>query len=137
LQLSLCGQTPEVALQSAAEAVKFYMQQQRLQHDLKEGHLQRKIGKVQEACKKKLEEVHHGYQVVSAYSCPRQLGSPCGVNESLSTRLVAGQTQVPGDSAPEERLGAGQPGAAAEVLPEGSVSVVRTMPCSAESSLTT
>jgi hypothetical protein len=33
--------------------------------EFRQAQLQRKIAKVQEACRKKLEEVHSGYQVVS------------------------------------------------------------------------
>jgi hypothetical protein len=64
-QLALCGQTPEVIAQASLEALNFYIKQQQLQHEFKENHLQKKVAKVQDACRKKLEEVHQGYQVVS------------------------------------------------------------------------
>ncbi|KAG2499132.1 hypothetical protein HYH03_002715 [Edaphochlamys debaryana] len=60
-QLLLCGQPPETALGSALASVQFYVAQQQLQADLRESQLTKKINKVQEACRKKLEEVHNGY----------------------------------------------------------------------------
>ena len=65
----------QVALQCAAEAVSFYLKQQALQADYKENRLNKKISNVQEACRKKLEEVHNGYQNVSVkgWTTPCQL----------------------------------------------------------------
>ncbi len=65
LQLALCGQDPETALNSALASVNFYLQQQQLYFEFREAQLQKKINKVQEACKKKLQEVHTGYTAVS------------------------------------------------------------------------
>ncbi|KAL0040549.1 hypothetical protein WJX77_010475 [Trebouxia sp. C0004] len=60
-KLALCGQDPETALNSALASVNFYLQQQQLYFEFREAQLQKKINKVQEACKKKLQEVHTGY----------------------------------------------------------------------------
>jgi hypothetical protein len=60
-QLTLCGQTPETTLTAALASVNFYCGQQELSAQLRQSQLQRKIEKVQEACKKKLQEVHNGY----------------------------------------------------------------------------
>jgi len=65
LQLALCGQDPETALNSALASVNFYLQQQQLYFEFREAQLQKKINKVQDACKKKLQEVHTGYTAVS------------------------------------------------------------------------
>lgn len=65
MQLALCGQDPETALNSALASVNFYLQQQQLYFEFREAQLQKKINKVQEACKKKLQEVHTGYTAVS------------------------------------------------------------------------
>ena len=67
-QLALCGQDPETALNSALASVNFYLQQQQLYFEFREAQLQKKITKVQEACKKKLQEVHTGYTAVSLHS---------------------------------------------------------------------
>ena len=64
LQLTLCGQTPETAMTAALASVNFYVGQLKLQAQLRESQVQRKISKVQEACKKKLQEVHNGYTQV-------------------------------------------------------------------------
>jgi hypothetical protein len=64
MQLTLCGQTPETAMTSALASVNFYIGQVELQAQLRESQLQRKLEKVQEACKKKLQEVHNGYTQV-------------------------------------------------------------------------
>ena len=66
LQLTLCGQTPETAMTAALASVNFYVGQLELQAQLRESQVQRKIGKVQEACKRKLQEVHNGYTQVCA-----------------------------------------------------------------------
>lgn len=76
LQLALCGQDPETALNSALASVNFYLQQQQLYFEFREAQLQKKISKVQEACKKKLQEVHTGYTAVSTithHPCPVSL----------------------------------------------------------------
>lgn len=69
LQLALCGQDPETALNCALASVNFYLQQQQLYFEFREAQLQKKINKVQEACKKKLQEVHTGYTAVSKRTC--------------------------------------------------------------------
>ena len=65
-QLTLCGQTPETAMTAALASVNFYVGQLELQAQLRESQVQRKISKVQEACKSKLQEVHNGYTQVAA-----------------------------------------------------------------------
>ena len=74
LQLALCGQAPETALNSALASVNFYLQQQQLSFEYREAQLRKRIDKVQEACKKKLQEVHGGYTAVN-----RQLSCVCKV----------------------------------------------------------
>lgn len=64
LQLTLCAQTPETTMTSALASINFYIGQIELQAQLRESQLQRKLEKVQEACKKKLQEVHNGYTQV-------------------------------------------------------------------------
>lgn len=64
MQLALCGQEPETALNSALASVNFYLQQQQLTFEYREAQLRKRIDKVQEACKKKLQEVHGGYTAV-------------------------------------------------------------------------
>lgn len=79
LQLALCGQDPETALNSALASVNFYLQQQQLYFEFREAQLQKKINKVQEACKKKLQEVHTGYTAVSSkppHCMPSQCSCP-------------------------------------------------------------
>ena len=66
MQLTLCGQTPETAMTAALASVNFYVGQLELQAQLRESQVQRKISKVQEACKSKLQEVHNGYTQVTA-----------------------------------------------------------------------
>ena len=51
---------------AALASVNFYVGQLELQAQLRESQVQRKIGKVQEACKRKLQEVHNGYTQVRA-----------------------------------------------------------------------
>ena len=63
-QLTLCGQMPETAMTAALASVNFYVGQLELQAQLRESQLQQKISKVQEACKRKLQEVHNGYTQV-------------------------------------------------------------------------
>jgi hypothetical protein len=74
-QLTLCGQTPETAMTTALASVHFYIGQLELQHQLRESQLQRKFEKVQEACKKKLQEVHNGYTQVSRANVLSMSGS--------------------------------------------------------------
>ena len=64
LQLTLCGQMPETVMTAALASVNFYVGQLELQAQLRESQLQQKISKVQEACKRKLQEVHNGYTQV-------------------------------------------------------------------------
>lgn len=61
MQLALCGQTPETALNSAAAAVQFFIQQTVLETQLCKQQHQAKVAKMQEACKRKLQEVHSAY----------------------------------------------------------------------------
>jgi hypothetical protein len=63
-QLVLCGQSPDVALSSALASIQFWSSQQDLQSQLSQEMLEKKIVKVQQACKRKLEEVHNGYVAV-------------------------------------------------------------------------
>ena len=67
LQLALCGQAPETALLSALASVQFYVGQTELHFQYRERKLNAKIGKIQEACRKKLQEVHGGYTMVSSH----------------------------------------------------------------------
>lgn len=64
VQLHLCGQTPETALNSALAAVTFYVKQQELHYQMRETQFKKRLQKVQEQCKQKLAEVHTGYQMV-------------------------------------------------------------------------
>ena len=64
LQLTLCGQMPETVMTAALASVNFYVGQLELQAQLRESQLQQKINRVQEACKRKLKEVHNGYTQV-------------------------------------------------------------------------
>ncbi|GIL72564.1 hypothetical protein Vretifemale_2893 [Volvox reticuliferus] len=57
----LCGQRPETALASALASVQFYVTQQQMQAQLRESQLNKKLMKVQEACRRKVEEVHKAY----------------------------------------------------------------------------
>lgn len=63
-QLQLCGQAPDVIMQSALSAVQFFVAQQEMSGGMVQQQLQRRIVKLQEACRKKLEEVHQGYTQV-------------------------------------------------------------------------
>ncbi|EFJ44762.1 hypothetical protein VOLCADRAFT_94849 [Volvox carteri f. nagariensis] len=60
-KMLLCGHTPEVAFTSALASVQFYVTQQQLQAQLREAQLNKKLNKVQEACRRKVEEVHKAY----------------------------------------------------------------------------
>ena len=55
---------PETVMTAALASVNFYVGQLELQAQLRESQLQQKISKVQEACKRKLQEVHNGYTQV-------------------------------------------------------------------------
>ncbi len=68
-QLTLCGQAPEAALTAALASVNFFCGQLELAGRWREGKAQRRAGRVQELCKKKLEEVHAGYTAVRARCC--------------------------------------------------------------------
>ncbi|KXZ56430.1 hypothetical protein GPECTOR_1g383 [Gonium pectorale] len=78
MKLLLCGQAPETAFASALASVQFYVAQQQLQSELKETQLTKKIGKVQDACRKKLEEVHNGYVQVRFLGGSLDPNSPGG-----------------------------------------------------------
>ena len=84
LQLALCGQDPETALNSALASVNFYLQQQQLYFEFREAQLQKKINKVQEACKKKLQEVHTGYTAVST----RHIASPASIKMCITVHTL-------------------------------------------------
>jgi hypothetical protein len=58
LDLVLLGQTPEKIAKVSNAAVNFYLQQAQLSFKLKENNYKNKIQKLQQACKRKLEEVH-------------------------------------------------------------------------------
>jgi hypothetical protein len=73
LQLTLCGQTPEVILHTAMHALNFHATQQQLDVELREAKLQKKMQTLQAQCTKKLQEVHEGYKAVSG-GCS-QIGS--------------------------------------------------------------
>eukprot|EP00884_Botryococcus_braunii_P022277 jgi/Botrbrau1/8733/Bobra.0090s0009.1 len=60
-KLALCGQSPDVALSSALNAVKFYITQQALQADLQAARLHQKLEKMRVQCNARLQEVHDGY----------------------------------------------------------------------------
>ncbi len=58
LDLALVGQTPERVSRASQVAVNFYLQQAQLSFQLTERSYKAKITKVQQAAKKKLDEVH-------------------------------------------------------------------------------
>ncbi|GLI68786.1 hypothetical protein VaNZ11_013279, partial [Volvox africanus] len=60
-KMLLCGQLPETALASAMASVQFYITQQQIQAQLRESQLNKKLIKIQEACRRKVEEVHKAY----------------------------------------------------------------------------
>ena len=68
-QLALCGQVPETALATALASVNFYVGQLELEAQLREEQGQMRLNKLQEACKKKLQEVHNGYMQARAGAC--------------------------------------------------------------------
>lgn len=53
-------------LNAALAAIRFWGSQKELIADTNTAHLQKKVGKIQESCRKKLEEVYQGYTNVSA-----------------------------------------------------------------------
>lgn len=65
LQLVLWGETPETALSSALHSVNCFLQHQQHQHNMAQAALTRKIERVHEQCKQKLQQVHNGYVAVS------------------------------------------------------------------------
>ncbi len=67
---------------AALASVNFYVGQLELEAQLRESQVQRKIGKVQEACKKKLQEVHNGYTQVCASSLS------CQQNNAMHSQLI-------------------------------------------------
>eukprot|EP00891_Asterochloris_glomerata_P009367 jgi/Astpho2/9367/Aster-x1573 len=62
LQTSMYGQTPETALSTALAAINFAMQQQDLSFQFQSDRMQKKMTKLHEQCKRKLQELHNGYQ---------------------------------------------------------------------------
>ena len=58
------GQTPETALSTALAAINFAMQQQDLSFQFQSDRMQKKMTKLHEQCKRKLQELHNGYQAV-------------------------------------------------------------------------
>lgn len=85
-QLALCGQKPETALNSAAAAIQFYVQQTNLVAQLREQQLQAKIVKTQEACKRKLQEVHDAYTAVRVLL---RVGQPCSLGGPVCRHSLA------------------------------------------------
>ncbi len=76
---------------AALASVNFYVGQLELQAQLRESQVQRKISKVQEACKSKLQEVHNGYTQVAA-TAPEAcqalvIGLACGRGEDTEQVL--------------------------------------------------
>lgn len=66
LQLVLCGQTPEVIVDSALMAINFYVEQQRLSGMYSNHQLTQKMASIQQQCKKKLMEMQAAFQQVCA-----------------------------------------------------------------------
>lgn len=64
LQLYLYGQTPAMIVQWALGGIQCYEEQQRLKADAYARQNQRRMAKMQQQCKAKLEEVHNGYKQV-------------------------------------------------------------------------
>ena len=55
VKLSLCGQEPETALNSALASVKFFVQQKELSAGLLQSKLEANVERVKEGCKRKLQ----------------------------------------------------------------------------------
>ena len=70
VQTSMYGQTPETALSAALAAINFAMQQQDLSFQFQADRMQKKMTKLHEQCKRKLQELHNGYQAVSSVLQP-------------------------------------------------------------------
>ncbi len=68
LQLTLCGQTPEVALQSALTAINFFTKQTDLLGQLRESKLQRRMEALHAQCNENLTKVHAAYTKQKARS---------------------------------------------------------------------
>lgn len=69
MQLALCGEEPNTILRSAMSAINFHSEQQQLLLRAKTSHLEKKLKKMQDACVKKLQEVHNGYTKVCGGPC--------------------------------------------------------------------
>ena len=81
-QLSLCGQEPETALNSALASVKFFVQQKELSASLVHSKLQANMERVKEGCKRKLQVALGSFFI--AESPWRDFGSnkpPKGINQ--------------------------------------------------------
>jgi hypothetical protein len=121
VQLTLCGQTPEVALSSALNAVQFYITQQALQADLQAARLHQKLDKMRVQCNARLQEVHDGYVKVSwtPETALKHLGRFLGW---WVVWVSAGQTQVQGHCWGEKQIDCWQSRTPAKVFPKGRVS---------------
>ena len=84
-QLTLCGQAPEAALTAALASVNFYCGQLELAGQYRESKVQRRASRMQELCKKKLEEVHNGYTVVRALP---SISAACTPSPDACMKLV-------------------------------------------------
>ena len=74
------GQTPETALSAALAAINFAMQQQDLSFQFQADRVQKKMTKLHEQCKHKLQELHNGYQAVSSVVQPVVLSLSAGAH---------------------------------------------------------
>ena len=74
------GQTPETALSTALAAINFAMQQQDLGFQFQADRMQKKMTKLHEQCKRKLQELHSGYQAVSYVLQPVVLSLTAGAH---------------------------------------------------------
>ena len=125
-QLALCGQKPETALNSAAAAIQFYVQQTNLVAQLREQQLQAKIVKTQEACKRKLQEVHDAYTAVRAAPCRAALLA-CRAIAQTQLECCAGEAKVSRHQPGAGPVRSRQAGVAAEVCAEVSAGVVASL----------
>lgn len=64
MQLALCGQTPEVIMQTALTAINFYHQQSELGGQFRENKLKRRMDALHAQCNEKLQQVHVAYTKV-------------------------------------------------------------------------
>ena len=74
------GQTPETALSTALAAINFAMQQQDLSFQFQSDRMQKKMTKLHEQCKRKLQELHNGYQAVTNVLQPVVLSLSAGAH---------------------------------------------------------